>query len=285
MEGICELYKEKCELRRSHIHPKFAVDYNKKTGSRFLRKWSNPNKRFQDVETYYLLSAKAEEEFSKREKWFSENIFKPYLQEKKRVLVYDENLLYFTISYLWRTLVVLLNNRELDNHWGLDIIKAAENEWRQFLSAYKYPKNYDRFYLQFTDRIIHHTLDSEYVDFYFTRVMDFTTVSNENQTFLGVYAKFNRFIFWGILKGGTEEQMIDTKINPISGKFLIPQQFDEQVVLSFYINRIKRMESFPKPSLNQIKKIEKEIIDNYEDFIETDVAKSMESDFLYKKSK
>ncbi len=113
--------------------------------------------------------------------------------------------------------------------------------------------------------------------------MDFTTVSNENRTFLGVYAKFNRFIFWGILKGGNEAHMKETKINPINGKFLIPQQFDEQVILSFYLNRINLMENLPKPSSTQLVKIEKEILDNYEEFLKSDVARSIESDFLNKK--
>ncbi|MEP2058210.1 MAG: hypothetical protein ABJJ05_10420 [Maribacter litoralis] len=235
MKGICELYKTEEELRKSHIHPKFAVAYYKKTGSRFLRNWSNPNKRLQDAETHYLLSSKAEEEFSKREKWFSENIFKPYLEENRKVLNYDENLLYFTISYLWRTLVVLLRNKELDNHWGLKIILEAENEWRELLSNNEYPKKHNRFYLLLTDRIKHHTLDSNYVDFYFTRVMDFTTVSNENQTFLAVYAKFNKFIFWSVLKGGNEDQLVDVKINPIKGKINIPQQLEEQIILSFFL--------------------------------------------------
>lgn len=285
MKGICQLYRKESVLRKSHIHPKFATAYNKKTGSKYFRNWANPNKRFQDVEIYYLLSSEAEEEFSKREKWFSENIFKPYIEENKKELPYNENLFYFTISYLWRTLVVLLNNKELDDHWGLEIIKDAEEEWRKFLSTNEYPKRYNRLYLQFTDRVIHHTLDSEYVDFYLTRVLDFTTVSNERQTFLGVYAKFNRFIFWGILKGGNEAQMTETKINPIAGSFIIPQQFQEQTVLSFYVNRIEQMESFAKPSSAQMEKIEKEILDNYEDFLNSDVAKSIESDFLNKKNK
>lgn len=283
-KGICQLYKEECKLRKSHIHPKFAVDYNKKTGSRFLRNWSKPNKRLQGVETHYILSEKAEAEFSKREKWFSENIFRPYLEEKKTILSYDENLLYFTISYLWRTLIVLLRNNELDNHWGLEIILEAENEWRDFLSSYKYPKKHDRFYLLLTDRIKHHTLDSKYVDFYFTRVFDFTTVSNENQTFLGVYAKFNRFVFWGILKGGNEDQLVDTKINPIKGKIKIPQQLEDQVILSFFINRINVMENLPKPSEVQQEKIGEEFDKNFEAFKNSDMFDSLNSDFKNKKN-
>jgi hypothetical protein len=278
MEGICQLYLKKSKLSKSHIHPKFASTYNKKTGSNYFRNLANPNKRFQDVETHYMLSVEAENEFSKREKWFSENIFKPYLEDNKKELNYDENLFYFTVSYLWRTLIVLLKNNELDNHWGLNIIKDAEKEWREFLSSYKYPKNYDKLYLQLTDRIEHHTIDSQYVDFYFTRVMDFTTVSNENQTFLGVYAKFNRFIFWGILKGGNDEQLAEIKINPISGRLDIPQQLQDQVILSFYLNRLKQMENSQKPSSLQKEKIEEEIYKDVEGFLNSDIYESMKSD-------
>ena len=53
------------------------------TGSKYLRNFSQTNKRLQDGPKRYLLSPKAEQEFSLKEKWFVENIFKHYLQEKK----------------------------------------------------------------------------------------------------------------------------------------------------------------------------------------------------------
>lgn len=65
MKGICELYRIETELRESHIYPKFVIDYTKKTGSKYLRKFDNPNKRQQDGIKLHLLSEKAEQEFSK----------------------------------------------------------------------------------------------------------------------------------------------------------------------------------------------------------------------------
>ncbi|REA57549.1 hypothetical protein DSL64_23785 [Dyadobacter luteus] len=48
MKGICKLYEVEAELMESHIIPKFVIEHMKKTGSRFLRAFANPNKRMQD---------------------------------------------------------------------------------------------------------------------------------------------------------------------------------------------------------------------------------------------
>lgn len=115
--------------------------------------------------------------------------------------------------------------------------------------------------------------------------MDFTTVSNENQTFLAVYAKFNKFIFWSVLKGGNEDQLVDVKINYIiKGKINIPQQLEEQIILSFFINRINQMENSPKPSKEQQEKIGDEFDKNFENFKDSDMMNSLKSDLKNKKS-
>ena len=67
MKGICRLYEVEAELKESHLIPKFAFDYTKKAGSRFLRGFTNPNVRMQDGPKKYGLSQNAEREFSKRE--------------------------------------------------------------------------------------------------------------------------------------------------------------------------------------------------------------------------
>lgn len=74
MKGHCKLYDREAELMKSHIIPKFAFDYMKKTGG-YFRALNNPNVRVQDGPKKYLLSTEAEQEFSKRERWFANNIF------------------------------------------------------------------------------------------------------------------------------------------------------------------------------------------------------------------
>lgn len=63
MEGICRLYKIKSDLQDSHIYPKFVINYTKKTGSKYLRGFDNPDIRMQDGIKKYLLSRKANKNF------------------------------------------------------------------------------------------------------------------------------------------------------------------------------------------------------------------------------
>jgi len=84
MIGKCALYDNETELKLSHIIPKFAFDYMKKTGGKYLRTYENPDVRVQDGPKEYLLGEQAEQEFSKRERWFANNIFFPYMKDNKQ---------------------------------------------------------------------------------------------------------------------------------------------------------------------------------------------------------
>jgi hypothetical protein len=42
MEGICRLFDTEEDLKESHIYPKFAIAYLKKTGSKFFRNFTTP---------------------------------------------------------------------------------------------------------------------------------------------------------------------------------------------------------------------------------------------------
>jgi hypothetical protein len=197
MKGICKLYETTEILRESHVFPKFVIDYMKATGSKYLRNYSKPNRRYQDGPKVYLLSERAEQLFSVREKWFSERIFKKYLdKDYGNGLDYDENLFYFTVSILWRALLMNIEHPNVSKQSYIKTLHEVEEEWRLFLRDLKYPNTYNRFYLFFTDRVKSHNFGVEGVDYYMSRSLDATIADNENQTFLGVYVKFLRFVFW-----------------------------------------------------------------------------------------
>jgi len=280
MRGQCRLYDTEEDLKESHIYPKFVIDYLKETGSKYLRNFVTPNKRLQDGPKIYILSEKAEQEFSKREKWFAENIFREYIIKKKLLFDYNENLFYFTVSLLWRVLLLQLDHHAVIKQPFIGVLHEVEKEWKEFLRGYKYPINYDRFYLFFTDRVKSHNIDAKGVDYYMTRALDSTIVYNDNQTFLAVYGKFTRFVFWGVIKGGEETKISDLKINPIGGKLRVPQKFDDTVMTSFFMNRIKEFEFLPKPSNKQHKKIIDEILKDKEGFFKSDAGQSIRNDHL-----
>lgn len=277
MKGRCKLYETEGEILKSHIFPKFVIEYMRNTGSKYLRNFSQPNRRIQDGPKKYLLSPKAEQEFSLREKWFAENIFYPYLQEKRMQFEYNENLYYFSISFLWRVLLIHIDDKNIRKLPFFSTLREAEKEWKLFLREYKFPK-YNRFYIFFTDRIKSHNLNIEGVDFYMTRAMDATIVSNSDGSFVAVYAKFLRFIFWGIVKDGDENKISDLKIDPIKGKIKVPQRLEDETISGFFVNRIVEIENLPKPSINQQSKIEDEILRDKNKFINSDAGQSIIND-------
>lgn len=278
MKGICRLYKEESQLQESHIFPKFVVNYTKKTGSKYLRSYTEPDKRMQDGVKKHLLSWKAEQDFSKREKWFAENIFRPHLSGNK-VLKYDENLYYFSISFLWRVLISELEStKNIDKKWYYDLLIDTEIEWRDFLLTGKIPKKFGKICLLFTDTVEFNPTELKGVDFYLTRIFDATIVDNEPQTCLLIYGKFNKFIFGAVLKEyGDENTLHDVLINPNGGIFNIPQDLTYFPICSFLGNRIQVVANMTLPNSEQQKKIEAELLKD-KDFWETELGKSLLND-------
>lgn len=285
MEGFCIFCNEIQDLKESHIYPKFVIDYTKKTGSKYLRNFIQPNKRQQDGVKAYLLCEKAEQEFSKREKWFSENIFREYLDNQVKNFKYKEDLFYFAISFLWRVLVLHLKEPKIIQGSHNTLLNHVSLEWQKFLRNQEYPQNFDRIYLFFTDRVKSHNIDAKGVDYYMTRTLDGTIVGNQEGTFVAVYGKFSRFVFWGLIKGGDETKLNDLKINPMSGELKIPQKFEEPSMVGFFENRIKGIASLVGPTSAQQQKIANEILKDKNSFFKSDAGQAISNDKLNLDSK
>lgn len=278
MTGKCRLYDIVTELRESHIYPKFVIDYFKSTGSKYMRLYSEPNKRMQDGIKKYLLSQDAEQKFSLSEKWFAEQMFKPFQEKLQTSFEYNENLFYFSVSFLWRILLLNLEYSSVSNALFYDIISEAENDWKLFLRDYNYPK-YDRIYLFFTDKVSSHNLDARGVDYYMTRTLDGTIVTNNDNSFVAVYGKFLKFTFWGILKGEKEENKIsELRINPIKGLIKSPQNLSSNAMIGFFFNRIKEFEKNNLVSEKQEEIILKEIEKDLNRFINSEASASIFND-------
>lgn len=288
MKGICKLTREETELRNSHIYPKFIINWMKETGSNFLRNYTSPNIRIQDGYKKYLLSEKAEQLFSAKEKWFAEQMFRPYLENPSSPLKYDQNLFYFSISILWRILVLELENPEIVTFKHYEILREAESQWRDYLLFDTYPKKYNRVHLFLTERITNHYIESKNVDYYFTRSLDGTIVYNDKAGFCAAYIKFSRFIFFGLLVKGDETKLIGTKIDPVKGVLKTPQQVYEPSITGFFTNRIKQLDQIPYPSEKQQDIITHEVEKDKEAFLKSDVFRSIKLDhemFLKNKRK
>lgn len=279
MTGNCRLFGGVYTLRESHIFPGFAIDYLKKTGSNYLRTYKNPNVRQQDGIKQYLLSHKAEQRFGVKEKWFSEKIFIPYLKQDVKSFDYDESLFYFSISFLWRIVVMHTDfSPQIKNNWFFPKLLEIEKEWKDFLADYKFPETFNNVQLFFTDRVKNITAEVKGFDYYTSRTFDGTIISNEEQSYLAVYGKFMRFIFWCVIKTNKNNSSVDTTINPIGGNISIPQNFQDDYLIDFLINRSNQIAGLTKPSPNQQQKILKEILKDKEGFWNSDAGKAIFND-------
>lgn len=286
MKGICRLTKKERDLRNSHIYPKFVIEWMRKTGSKYQRRLTTPNKREQDGYKRYLLSEEAEQLFSTREKWFAENIFRRYHDDTSIQMKYNENLFYFAISMLWRILVLEIEHTTPKSFKFLGTLIDAEEQWRNFLLNGVYPKNYDKIHLILTDKVAYHTMPSNSVELYLTRMMDGTIVFNEEYNYCSVYVKFSKFIFWGFLLVNDEDKMERTKINPIKGIIGAPQKPNSIQILSFIPQRIRIVDNMELASENQQKKILDEISANKEHYKTSEELDSIEFDnYMYDRNK
>lgn len=282
MKGKCALYDTETELKLSHIIPKFAFDYLKRTGGRYLRTYENPDQRVQDGPKQYLLSEKAEQEFSKRERWFSNNVFLPYLKECKAEFDYDENFAYFMISVLWRVLINQTNHEDVKAEKRLDFLEDVKSEWKLFLADSIYPVNFNDLNIFLTDRIVSHNTNRINVDLYMSRIIDATIVHNETFSTVAVYVKFLRFMIWSVVKGNPND-CEDVKIKFIHGKLKTPQRLRDTFFGGFIMNRIQEIDNRPKASEKQQEIISKELSKNEEEFWNSDAGKALIND--YEKSK
>lgn len=277
MRGKCALYNKETELKLSHIIPKFAFDYMKKTGGKYLRNYENPDIRIQDGPKEYLLGEQAEQEFSKRERWFANNIFFPYLKDNKQEFDYDENFSYFIISVLWRVLINQQKDKSVKNEKRLNFLNDVQLEWKKFLSEYKYPNNFNDLNIFLTDRITSHTTNGINVDLYMSRVIDATIIHNQDFTTVAVYIKFLRFMIWSVVKGNPND-CEDIKIKFINGKLKTPQKIKDDFFGSFIYHRIGVIDNRPKANESQQDKILKELEKNEIDFWNSDAGKSIIND-------
>lgn len=279
MTGNCRLFGNPDTLRESHIFPAFAIDYLKNTGSKFLRTYKTPNLRNQDGLKKHLLSHTAEQRFGVKEKWFSEKIFIPYLQNNIRTFDYNDSLFYFSISFLWRILIMHTDfSPQLKNDWYFPKLLEVEKEWRDFLADYKFPENFNKVQLFFTDRVENITAEVKGFDYYTSRAFDGTIITNEEQSYLAVYGKFMRFVFWCVIKTNKNYTNPDSNINPVSGTLSIPQNFQDDYLMDFLINRSNKISGLPKPSPKQQQKILEEILKDREGFWNSDAGKAIYND-------
>ena len=275
---ICKLCLASKPLRQSHIFPKFVFSWMKETGSPYLRTTGNPNRREQDGRTVPLLCNECEQLFSVREKWFSENVFRTYIDAGATRFSYDGSLYYFLVSLLWRVLHSDLHDLT-SSHWYLSLVQQAEQEWRAYLLDGKVPPNFADIHLFLTD--LSDDGPQPVVNFnrYLTRAVDGTIASSATRCF--VYAKFSRFIVLGPLTAFNPAHFVNTGIDHNGGTLVLPQEIQDGCLGEFMLDRARTQHEMTVIGMSERQKgvIKADIEKRIEELAETDLVSSILADF------
>lgn len=277
MLGKCRLCSEIKELRESHVFPKFIFKWIKSTGGRFLRSPENPNIRFQDGLKQYFLCETCEAKFSSAEKYFSENIFNPYLEDGRCDDKYSARLFYFLISISWRILWQYLESCKQNKFQFANLLIEAEEKWRMFLLHGNRPDPYNEVHLIFTDIVSGEEQPVENLNVYLTRAIDGTIVSNS--TICALYSKFSRFISFASITPFDQSMWINTRVNIDGGFLKMPQTMNDGVLGEFILDRARFIgQSKGHLSDKQNKAIGEEIFKYPSKYIESDYGRAMLAD-------
>ena len=211
----CALCQSSTDLRNSHIVPKFAFDWLKRTsGTGYLRLGSNVNKREQDGFKERMLCGDCEQLFSNWEGPAASNIFGP-VHDDQIELEYGDWFYQFAKSVCWR---ILFTYRQI----GLSsfpekmihrIDDTIEN-WRQELLANDSTDNTTEFHC-FTLGPIEQTDFTNLppsINRYFLRAIDTDVI--HNSTDVMVYAKLARLVIIGTLQRSADKEWVNTQICP-----------------------------------------------------------------------
>jgi hypothetical protein len=243
MVDECRLCRNQANLQRSHIIPRFAVQWVKDTSlTGYLRNLTSP-KRQQETRRPYLLCAACEERLSLDERQFAQRIFIPYHSEGRTEFRYEEWMRRFLIGLLWRILAVRTASYPCNVGY---VYSAASETWRRFLlSETQDPGEYE-LHVFFGDVV----LDSTFAlppkaNWYFARAFDAAPGFSRAGEAL-VYAKLAKIMVVAFLtpRDPQRENWQGTQVLSI-GTLRTPQTMITKGFGAFLQDRMRLLERIP----------------------------------------
>lgn len=232
----CGLCHERKPLVQSHVIPKFVIRYLKATGSGFFRRPVKPNLKHQDIPTTQLLCQECEQRFSRREAYFRDTIFDPYMKRKCAHFDYDGNLHYFLVSILWRVLVSDMAKYVKEYPHVAGVLSKAEEDWRRYLLGEE-RQTAPHIHLFLTDVLENLVVPVRGYNMYMARALDGTVAAGARSCL--VYAKFVRFCVFAWLSGYDPSLWVNTRVVDGNGELKTPQEIRDVRISDFLLSRIR----------------------------------------------
>ena len=254
-DELCALCLKEKTLRYSHIIPKFIGKWLKDNGTGYMVNADDGSKRLQDLEKFKLLCDDCEQNFSKLEGYFANNIFYPFHNDKVIEFNYDENLKSFIISMAWRCLQIKKENfmKENSNSHLSSFVDNADKKWRKFLNGDMDSINSYETHLLFLDYVksVKNTeLDPKF-HWYLLHTTDFTICTSNTRVLF--YVKLPWMVFVISIKPQKMYGWDGTIINK-NGYITTGQTITDKNFRAFLQNRAKLTLNFssgPNPEITR----------------------------------
>ncbi|WP_276131903.1 hypothetical protein [Polluticoccus soli] len=234
------------------------------------------NIRRQDGFKMPLLCTDCERLFGNFETYFAASIFYPVI-DKDDNFSYDERLLKFVVSVMWR----LMHHSLIDDHSGLPFyneVLRAEKIWSEYLLDDKPPTEFNHLHMwigvdiEQPDGSIQVEMPSRLVQ-YLARMVD-SGITDNGDDFCMFYLKLPRFIFIIPLTTYDESKWLNTRISPAGGLFAIKEAgIADTAVGQFILGRPLKLEK----AMNQMSSVQRQKmrqagVDNRERLKENDLG-------------
>lgn len=287
MSNVCALCDRKCELKLSHIIPKFVIDWLKTTQPGSLRAGGAPNRRIQDAYKIPLLCGGCESQFSKWETNFCKKVFAPYHRKQSASLVYGPWANKCLVSISWRVVHFIKRQfgiRHFSQTQTYELDKAI-NSWHRFLSGNEMSIGlYTQHLLPLT--IIHeHTIPnlSPFMNRYLIGSVDIDVIRSERMAY--AFAKLGQILLFGRIMDENPEHWSGTEVAADSGK-IEPGPYSVPAVVMDFLNGRANRAGYLLSTMSKKQKdlVETSLIKNVSEFSKTDLARAMAADVSFSRN-
>lgn len=246
----CALCGAETNLELSHIVPKMVMRTLKKTAVGNIRNSENPNIPAQDSEKHYMLCGNCEDLFSKKETYFANTIFHPYIKKEKIKFDYDSKLFYFLTSMSWRSLYLDLIDFKENHVVGIDALEcliSCEKIMKDYLLNNRNNIDTIEHHVFFFDEIREITGNTDMAELrphttFHRGITSYTFCFEDNDTY-GTITNMMGIVLITLYKKGIEEKWERTEISNGIGSIEAKDQQITSVVGNEFTNILKTAQS------------------------------------------
>lgn len=253
---MCGLCGQIGPVETSHIVPRFVTRWLQRTSATgHIRRVIEPNLRVQDPGKMPLLCKKCEGVLSRDERWFSEKVFIPYLEESHTRFTYGEALRRFVVGLAWRSSRASVEALRAKHQQMAARVEEAMLVYGDYLLGRRRTAGPYEHHVVFL-AAVEESGNAQVPDgfqWYLLRTVDSTLVGNKSSVV--AYTKFPGFIFWSPIEPCVQVGWQGTLVED-AGVIGPPQNVLDGGLAQFLVGRTTLVEqNLKRRSAKQVERI------------------------------